>query len=72
MLNICQNFVIKKCPKADDICEMNHNAALESKQAERICEEFHISKTRLLAVILLKGVNQKIGATNCNGKFVHF
>ena len=72
MLHICQNFVIKKCPKADDICEMNHNAALESKQAERICEEFHISKTRLLAVILLKGVNQKIGATNCNGKFVHF
>ena len=69
MLHICQHFVTKKCAKADDICELNHEAALESKQAERISEEFHISKTRLLAVLLLKGTNQKIGTTNFKGKF---
>lgn len=72
MLHICQHFVTKKCTKADDICELNHQAALESKQAERISEEYHISQTRLLAVLLLKGTNQKIGATNFKGKFCLF
>ena len=69
MLHICQHFVTKQCAKAVDICELNHEAALESKQAKRISEEFHISQTRLLAVLLLKGTNQKIGATNFKGKF---
>ena len=71
MLHICQHFVTKKCAKAD-ICELNHEAALESKQAERICEEFHISQNRLLAILLLKATKQKIGTTNFKGKFCSF
>ena len=72
MLHICQHFVTKKCAKTDDICELNHEAALTSKQAERISEEFHIPQSRLSIVLLIKGTIQKIGATSFKGKFYSF
>ena len=72
MLHICQHFVTKKCAKTDDICELNHEAALTSKQAERISEEFHIPQSRLSIVVLVKGTIQKVGATNFKGKFYLF
>ena len=71
-LHICQSFLTKKCKKTEDICELDHETALTSKQAERIAEEFHVPLNRLQSVVLIQGVKQKVGITNFKGMFFSY